>query len=63
MDMRFVLWNVRSLYRVGSLMAVSRELSKYKLKWECRSSDVREAALNLQENTHFSTERGMRILN
>jgi hypothetical protein len=29
MDMR--LWNVRSLYRVGSLMKVSRELSRYKL--------------------------------
>jgi hypothetical protein len=29
MDMRFGMWNVRSLYRVGSLMAVSRELSKY----------------------------------
>jgi hypothetical protein len=31
MDMRFGLWNVRSLYSVGSLMIVSKELSKYKL--------------------------------
>jgi hypothetical protein len=31
MDMRFGLWNVRSLYRVGSLMTVSRELARYKL--------------------------------
>jgi hypothetical protein len=31
MDMRFELWNVRSLYRVGSLMAVSRELLRYEL--------------------------------
>jgi hypothetical protein len=31
MDMRFGLWNVRSLYRAGSLMSVSRELSKYEL--------------------------------
>jgi hypothetical protein len=31
MDMRFGLWNVRSLYRAGSLMTVSRELSRYKL--------------------------------
>jgi hypothetical protein len=31
MDMRFELWNVRSLYREGPLMTVSRELSKYKL--------------------------------
>jgi hypothetical protein len=29
--MRFRLWNARSLYRVGSPMTVSRELSKYKL--------------------------------
>jgi hypothetical protein len=29
--MRFGLWNVKSLYRVGSLMPLSRELSKYKL--------------------------------
>jgi hypothetical protein len=28
---RFGLWNVRNLYRVGSLMTVSRELSRYKL--------------------------------
>jgi exonuclease III len=31
MDMRFGTWNVRSLYRAGSLMTVLRELSKYKL--------------------------------
>jgi hypothetical protein len=31
MDMRFGLWNVRSLYRAGSLMTVSRELARYKL--------------------------------
>jgi hypothetical protein len=31
MDMRFGLWNVRSMYRVGSLMTVSKELAGYKL--------------------------------
>jgi hypothetical protein len=31
MDMRFGLWNVRSLYMAGSQMTVSMELSKYKL--------------------------------
>jgi hypothetical protein len=31
MDMRLGLWNVRSLYRAGSLFIVSRELSKCKL--------------------------------
>jgi exonuclease III len=29
--MRFGTWNIRSLYRAGSLMTVSKELSKYKL--------------------------------
>jgi exonuclease III len=28
--MSFGTWNVRSLYRSGSLMTVARELSKYK---------------------------------
>jgi hypothetical protein len=31
MDVRFGLWNVRTLYRAGSLMTVSRELVRYKL--------------------------------
>jgi hypothetical protein len=31
MDMRFGLWNVRSLYRAGSQMTDSRELARYKL--------------------------------
>jgi exonuclease III len=29
--MRFGTWNVRSLYRAGSLMATVRELARYKL--------------------------------
>jgi hypothetical protein len=31
MDTRFGSWNVRSFYRAGSQMTVSRELSKFKL--------------------------------
>jgi exonuclease III len=31
MDMRFDTWNVRSLYRTGSLKAVARELDMFKL--------------------------------
>jgi hypothetical protein len=31
MDIRFGTWNVRSLYRAGSLMTVSRKLARYKL--------------------------------
>jgi hypothetical protein len=35
--MRFGTWNVRSLYRAGSLIAADRELTKYKLYyWVCR---------------------------
>jgi hypothetical protein len=30
-DMRFDTWNIRTLYRVGSLMTVSRELTRYRL--------------------------------
>jgi exonuclease III len=31
MDMSFGTWNVRSMYRAGSLRAVAEEVSKYKL--------------------------------
>jgi exonuclease III len=31
MDMKFGTWNIRSLYRIGSLKTVARELGKYKL--------------------------------
>jgi hypothetical protein len=31
MDTRIRTWNIRSLYRVGTLMTVSRELSRYRL--------------------------------
>jgi hypothetical protein len=54
--MRFGLCNVRSLYRASSLMTVSRELSKYKL----RLVAVQEVRW---EGGHFSMERGMRIMN
>jgi exonuclease III len=31
MDMRFGTWNIRSIYRAGSLRAVVEEISNYKL--------------------------------
>jgi hypothetical protein len=31
MDVRFGLWNVRSIYRAASLLTVSKQLSRYKL--------------------------------
>jgi hypothetical protein len=47
---------------VGSLLTLSVELFKYKLDL-VGVQEVRRAAPNLRENTHFSTERGMRIMN
>jgi hypothetical protein len=31
MELRFGTWNVRSMYRAGSLRTVAEEVSKYKL--------------------------------
>jgi hypothetical protein len=31
MDMRFGIWNLRCLYRAGSLMTVAKEISEYEL--------------------------------
>jgi len=31
MDMRFGIWNVRSLYRTGSVKEIASELAKYDL--------------------------------
>jgi hypothetical protein len=31
MDMRFGTWNVRSMYRAGSLRAIAEKISKYNL--------------------------------
>jgi hypothetical protein len=66
MDMRFGMWNIESLYGAGSLMKLSKELSKYvRFSGSMEGgggSDGTEVAPNQQEDTHFSTERGVRIL-
>jgi hypothetical protein len=63
MDMRFGIWNVRSLYRIGSLTPVARELGKCKLDlWVCMRSDGRRGALNGQRIVHYSMDRGMGII-
>jgi hypothetical protein len=63
MDMRFGTWNVRSLYRSGSLKMVARELGKYKLDLVgYRRSDWRKVALNGQRIIRSSMERGMKII-
>jgi hypothetical protein len=60
MDMRFGMWNVRSMYRAGSLRDLGEEMSKYR---EYRRSDGMEVALKEQANIHFSMEKVMKIMN
>jgi hypothetical protein len=56
-------WNVRNLYRIGSLKTVARELGKYKLDLVGnRRSDGRRVALNGQRIIHFSMDRVMGII-
>jgi hypothetical protein len=63
MDMRYGAWNVRSLYRVGSQVSVSKELSKYKLYlMGVQEVSRRAVAVSQQENILFSTEKGMIIM-
>jgi hypothetical protein len=52
MNIRFGTWNVRSLYRSGSLKTVARELGKYKLHYVYRSHG-RRVELNGQITIHF----------
>jgi hypothetical protein len=62
--MRFGTWNVRSMYRAGSLGAVAEEISKHMLnlvkteevKWDGGGTEP------AGEYT-FPMERGMRIMN
>jgi hypothetical protein len=64
-DLRFGTWNIGSLCRAGSLVAVLKELSNYKLdlvgvkemRWECGGTE------RAREYTFFSTKKGMRIIN
>ena len=62
--MRFGTWNVRSLYRAGSLTATARELARYKLglvgvqkfRWD-NGCEVRTG------DNNFSTEKKTKIIN
>jgi hypothetical protein len=56
MDMRFGTWNVRSLYRTGSLMTAAKEISKYKLDLVGVQVRWDRDAPNQQENVRFSME-------
>jgi len=62
--MRFGTWNVRSLYRAGSLTAAARELARYKLdlvgvqgvRWDNRGTVS-------TGDYDFSIEKEMKIVN
>jgi hypothetical protein len=63
-DMRFGTWDVRRLYRAGSLTAAARELARYKLdlvgvqvRWD-RGGTVREGGYVI-----FSIEKETKVIN
>jgi exonuclease III len=64
MDMRFGTWNVRSMYRAGSVRAVAEEISKYKLDL-VGVQEVRwgESGTEPAGDYTSSMERGMKIMN
>jgi hypothetical protein len=62
MDTRFGTWNVRSLYKIGSLTTLARELGKYKLDFVGVQVRREKGALNGQRIIHFSMDRGMGII-
>jgi hypothetical protein len=64
MEIKFSTWNVKSMYRAGSLRAVAEEISNYKLdlvgvqkvRWDRGGTEQ-------QVNIHFSMEKEMKIMN
>jgi len=64
MDIRFGTWNVRSLYRAGSLTAAVRELERYKLNL-VGVQEVRcnKGAMVRAGDYIFSVEKETKIIN
>jgi hypothetical protein len=63
-DLRFGTWNIRSLYRVGSLMTVSRELARYRLDLVGLQEVGWEGSGTVPAGDYtFCMERGMRTMN
>jgi hypothetical protein len=64
MDMILITWNVRNLYKTGSLIKIAKEITKYNLDLvEYRRSDGIGVASIQQANKYFFMDRGMRIMN
>jgi exonuclease III len=64
MDMRYGTWNVKSLYRAGSLRTMAEEISKYKLDF-VRVQEVRwnRGGIEPAGQYTFFMERGNRVMN
>jgi hypothetical protein len=63
MDMRFGTWNVRSLYRSGSLKTLTRKLAKYKLDLVgVQKSEGRGEVLKGQKIILSSMEQGLKTI-
>jgi hypothetical protein len=64
MVMRFGIWNIRTLYRAGSLIPSSREITRYQLDLvgvqEVRWNRGGTASVGI---IHFSREGGIKIMN
>jgi hypothetical protein len=61
---RLWTWNVKSLYRAGSLITVSKELSKYRLDLVGMQEVIWESGGTEPAGEYiFSMERGIRIMN
>jgi hypothetical protein len=66
MDLRFGTWDVRSLYRIGSIKTVARELGKCKLnlvgvqevRWEKGGTEGRGLYISLWTGEWESSFRG-----
>jgi hypothetical protein len=61
--MKFGMWEVRSLYRAGSLMIVSEGLSNYKIFMGAQEVRWDRGGTEPAGKCTFSVERGMTILN
>jgi hypothetical protein len=62
MDMRFGTWNIRSLYRAGSLMTVAKEISRYKLDL-VEVQEVRWNRRGVKPAGEYTVFFGRRIMN
>jgi hypothetical protein len=59
MGMRIGTWNVRSLYRAGSLRAVVEVFLKYSMRWSDTEVDLNKAWETIIENIKMSAKESL----